>query len=86
MENFNVVEMLSRFRTPAEQNEFCVRWKRGDRHHYWHASAFTEDIKFKDLGLGIIEKSSALCEKKEVLKNLPKRGAHLTTATPIPQL
>lgn len=89
MEGFNVrIEMLSRFRSPAEQKKILRQLERGEldivigTHRLLQA-----DIHFKDLGLLVIDEEQRFgVKQKEALKNLRKEVHILTmTATPIPR-
>lgn len=83
-----VVESISRFRTPREQNEILKRLKEGkiDVIIGTHR-LLQEDVEFKDLGLLIIDEEQRFGVKhKERLKELKKNVDCLTlTATPIPR-
>lgn len=89
MEPFHVrVEMLSRFRTPSEQKKIIEKLAKGEidvvigTHRL-----FQKDIKFKDLGLVVIDEEQRFgVQQKEKLKALRKEVDILTlTATPIPR-
>lgn len=89
MEGFDVrIEMLSRFRSPAEQKKILRALERGEidiiigTHRLLQA-----DIKFKDLGLVIIDEEQRFgVKQKENLKTMRKEVHVLTmTATPIPR-
>ena len=82
------VEMLSRFRTSAEQNRIISRLKEGaiDVVIGTHRLV-SKDIKFKDLGLLVIDEEQKFGVKvKERLKHIRAEVDVLTlTATPIPR-
>jgi transcription-repair coupling factor len=89
MEQFNVrVEMLSRFRTPAEQKKIVEKLGNGEvdviigTHRLLQA-----DIKFKDLGLVIVDEEQRFgVKQKEQFKKMKADVDFLTlTATPIPR-
>lgn len=89
MDEFHVrVEMLSRFKTHKEQKQIVEKLGKGEvdivvgTHRLLQA-----DIKFKDLGLLIIDEEQRFgVKQKEVIKNLRKNVDVLTlTATPIPR-
>jgi transcription-repair coupling factor len=89
MEEFHVrVEMLSRFRTQKEQKIIVEKLQKGEvdviigTHRLLQA-----DIKFKNLGLVIIDEEQRFgVKQKEALKSLRKEVDVLTlTATPIPR-
>ena len=83
-----VVEMLSRFRTPREQAQIIKRLAEGQidiligTHRL-----FSSDVKFKDLGLLIIDEEQRFgVTHKETLKKMRTEMDVLTlTATPIPR-
>ncbi|HQX50174.1 MAG TPA: transcription-repair coupling factor [Planctomycetaceae bacterium] len=83
-----VVEMLSRFRSPAEQNRIIARLKEGavDVVIGTHRLV-SKDIKFKNLGLLVIDEEQKFGVKvKERLKHIRAEVDVLTlTATPIPR-
>jgi len=89
MEQFNVrVEMLSRFRTPAEQKRILRSLEKGELDVIIGTHRLLQgDVKFKDLGLVIIDEEQRFgVKQKEVLKTLRKEVHILTmTATPIPR-
>ena len=82
------VEMLSRFRTPAEQKRVLAGMEKGDvdiligTHR-----VLSKDIKYKDLGLLIIDEEQRFgVAHKEKLKQVKGEVDVLTlTATPIPR-
>lgn len=89
MKDFAVnVEMLSRFRTPAEQKRILTGVEKGDidiligTHR-----VLSKDIKYKDLGLLIIDEEQRFgVAHKEKLKQIKGDVDVLTlTATPIPR-
>ncbi len=89
MKDFAVnVEMLSRFRTPAEQKRILAGVQKGDvdiligTHR-----VLSKDIKYKDLGLLIIDEEQRFgVAHKEKLKQIKGDVDVLTlTATPIPR-
>ncbi len=89
MEPFNIrVDVLSRFKTKAEQKEIVERLKKGEvdvivgTHRLLQA-----DIQFKDLGLVVVDEEQRFgVKQKEVLKALRSSVDILTlTATPIPR-
>lgn len=89
MEGFPVdVELLSRFRTPKQQEETLKRLKRGavDIVVGTHRLV-SKDVKFKDLGLVIIDEEQRFgVAQKEKLKALCSSADVLTlSATPIPR-
>jgi len=83
-----IVEMLSRFRTPARQKEILGRVAKGgvDIVIGTHR-ILSDDVLFKDLGLVIIDEEQRFGVKaKEKLKTLRLTTDVLTlTATPIPR-
>ncbi|MFA4815346.1 MAG: transcription-repair coupling factor [Candidatus Gracilibacteria bacterium] len=89
MEGFDVrIEMLSRFRTPAEQKKILRAMEKGEIDIIIGTHRLLqEDIKFKDLGLVVIDEEQRFgVKQKEMLKNLRKEVHILTmTATPIPR-
>ncbi len=89
MENFDVrIEMLSRFRSPAEQKQILKKLERGEIDIIVGTHRLLQsDIKFKDLGLVIIDEEQRFgVKQKESLKELRKSVDILTlTATPIPR-
>lgn len=89
MDEFHVrVEMLSRFRTAKRQKEIIENLSRGEidiiigTHRL-----FQEDVKFKNLGLLVIDEEQRFgVKQKEAIKELRKEVDILTlTATPIPR-
>ncbi|NMB96397.1 MAG: transcription-repair coupling factor, partial [Clostridiaceae bacterium] len=89
MKNFPVnVEMLSRFRTKAEQGRILQDLKRGQIDVLVGTHRLIQkDIQFKDLGLLIIDEEQRFgVAHKERLKNIRPNVDVLTlTATPIPR-
>lgn len=89
MEAFNVrIEMLSRFRSPAEQKQILRALEKGEIDVIIGTHRLLQgDIQFKDLGLVIIDEEQRFgVKQKEKLKNLRKEVHILTmTATPIPR-
>jgi transcription-repair coupling factor (superfamily II helicase) len=83
-----VVEMLSRFRTPKEQDEILSRLARGkiDIIIGTHR-LLSKDVSFRDLGLVIVDEEQRFgVRHKERLKQLRAEVDVLTlTATPIPR-
>lgn len=89
MDQFNVrVEMLSRFRSASEQKRIVEKLAKGEidiiigTHRL-----FQKDIKFKDLGLVIVDEEQRFgVKQKEVFKKVKADIDFLTlTATPIPR-
>lgn len=89
MKDFPVtVEMLSRFRSPAEQKSIAKRLKTGEVDIIIGTHRILQkDLEFKDLGLLIIDEEQRFgVTHKEKLKNIKKNVDVLTlTATPIPR-
>ena len=89
MENFPVkVEMLSRFRTPAQQKKILKKLKNGEIDIIIGTHRIlSKDLEFKDLGLLIVDEEQRFgVAHKERLKELKKNVDVLTmTATPIPR-
>ncbi len=89
MENFPVkVEMLSRFRTAAQQKKILKKLKTGEIDIVIGTHRLlSKDIEFKDLGLLIIDEEQRFgVGHKERLKEMKKDVDVLTmTATPIPR-
>ena len=82
------VDMLSRFRTPAEQRKTIERLKKGSLDIVVGTHrVLSKDIVFKDLGLLIVDEEQRFgVTHKEKIKNLKKDVDVLTlTATPIPR-
>lgn len=89
MEDFNVrVDVLSRFRTPAQQRETLKKLERGEVDIIIGTHRLLQkDVHFKNLGLVIIDEEQRFgVKQKERLKELRKEVDILTlTATPIPR-
>ena len=89
MEGFPVrVELLSRFRTPKQQEEILRRLKRGEVDLVVGTHRLvSKDVKFRDLGLVVIDEEQRFgVAQKEKLKSLCKNVDVLTlSATPIPR-
>ncbi len=82
------VEMLSRFRTAAQQKETIARLKTGETDIIIGTHRLlSKDLEFKDLGLLIIDEEQRFgVAHKEALKEIRKNVDVLTlTATPIPR-
>lgn len=82
------VDMLSRFRKPAEQRETLKKLKRGETDIVVGTHRIlSKDIEFKKLGLVIVDEEQRFgVAQKEKLKKLVKDVDILTlTATPIPR-
>ena len=89
MRNFAVnVDMISRFRTPKQQEQTLRRLARGDVDIIIGTHKLLgKDIKFRDLGLLIVDEEQRFgVAQKEKLKQLATNVDVLTlTATPIPR-
>ena len=89
MRNFPVkVEMLSRFRTPAQQREILKKLKTGEIDILIGTHRILQkDLVFKDLGLLVVDEEQRFgVAAKERLKELKRNIDVLTmTATPIPR-
>lgn len=89
MEGFPVrIELLSRFRTPKQQEEIIRRLKRGEIDMVVGTHRLvSKDVKFRDLGLVIIDEEQRFgVAQKEKLKALCQNVDILTlSATPIPR-
>ena len=89
MEGFPVrIELLSRFRTPKQQEDILRRLKRGEIDIVAGTHRLvSKDVKFRDLGLVIIDEEQRFgVAQKERLKDLCKNVDVLTlSATPIPR-
>jgi len=89
MEGFPLrIELLSRFRTPKQQEEILRRLKRGEIDMIIGTHRLiSKDVKFRDLGLVIIDEEQRFgVAQKERLKDLCKNVDILTlSATPIPR-
>ena len=88
-ENFPFkVEVLSRFRSPAQQSEILTRLEKGqvDLIIGTHR-LLSKDVKFKDLGLLVVDEEQRFgVEDKESIKKLKTNVDVLTlSATPIPR-
>lgn len=82
------VEVLSRFRTKKEQSETLARLAKGETQIIIGTHRLLqEDVKYKDLGLVIIDEEQKFgVKQKEQLKKLRTNVDILTmTATPIPR-
>lgn len=82
------IEMLSRFRSPAEQKKILRALEKGEIDIIIGTHRLLQsDIRFKDLGLVVIDEEQRFgVKQKEALKNLRKEVHILTmTATPIPR-
>lgn len=88
-ENFPIkIELLSRFRTPAQQSETLKRIKRGETDIVVGTHKLVQKgVDFKDLGLAIIDEEQRFgVKQKEQFKNIAKNVDVLTlSATPIPR-
>ncbi len=89
MDEFNVrIEMLSRFKKPIEQKKIIEKLTKGEVDIVIGTHRLLQpDVKFKDLGLLIIDEEQRFgVKQKEVLKKIRKEVDVLTlTATPIPR-
>lgn len=89
MEGFPIkVELLSRFRTPKEQEEILKKLRRGEIDMVVGTHRLiSKDVKFRDLGLIIIDEEQRFgVAQKERLKSAYKDVDVLTlSATPIPR-
>lgn len=82
------IELLSRFRTPKQQQEIIKKLKNGDVDIVVGTHRLVQnDIEFRDLGLVIIDEEQRFgVAQKEKFKNLCKNVDVLTlSATPIPR-
>lgn len=82
------IEMLSRFRSPAQQEEILRKLRRGEIDMIIGTHRIiSQDVKFRDLGLLIIDEEQRFgVAQKEKLKQLARGVDVLTlTATPIPR-
>ncbi|MBE6604676.1 MAG: transcription-repair coupling factor [Ruminococcaceae bacterium] len=82
------VDMLSRFRTPKEQEKTLLRLARGDLDIIVGTHRLiSKDVRFKDLGLLIVDEEQRFgVAQKEKIKQLCGNVDVLTlTATPIPR-
>lgn len=89
MEGFNLrIDMLSRFRSPAEQREILKKLAKGELDIVIGTHRIIQkDVEFKNLGLVIIDEEQRFgVKQKERLKELRSAVDILTlTATPIPR-
>lgn len=89
MNDFHIrVEMLSRFRSKKEQKDILRHLEKGEIDIIIGTHRLLQnDIKFKDLGLVIIDEEQRFgVKQKETLKHLRKEVDIMTlTATPIPR-
>ncbi len=89
MEGFPVkIELLSRFRTPKQQEEILRQMRRGEVDMVIGTHRLvSKDVQFRDLGLLIIDEEQRFgVAQKERLKELCKNVDVLTlSATPIPR-
>lgn len=89
MEPFDVrVEMLSRFKTLAEQKDILKRLEKGEVDIVIGTHRLLQpDVKFKNLGLIIVDEEQRFgVQQKEKLKEMKVEADVLTlTATPIPR-
>lgn len=82
------IELLSRFRTPAQQDEIIKELKRGNIDMIIGTHRLiSKDVKFRDLGLVIVDEEQRFgVAQKEKLKSMCKNVDILTlSATPIPR-
>ncbi len=82
------VEMLSRFRTPKQQENILRRTKRGEIDILIGThKLLSKNVEFRDLGLLIVDEEQRFgVSQKEKLKEMAKNVDVLTlTATPIPR-
>ncbi|MBR5960507.1 MAG: transcription-repair coupling factor, partial [Clostridia bacterium] len=82
------VDFLSRFRTPAEQKDVLAKLAAGDIDLIVGTHKLLgKDVKFKDLGLLIVDEEQRFgVAHKEVIKNMKRQVDVLTlSATPIPR-
>lgn len=89
MEPFDVrIELLSRFRSPKEQKEIIGRLSKGEVDIVIGTHRLIQpDVKFKDLGLVIVDEEQRFgVKQKEAFKKMKTEVHVLTlTATPIPR-
>lgn len=89
MDDFDIrVEMLSRFKTQKEQHEIVEKLGKGEVDVVIGTHRLLQpDIKFKDLGLVVVDEEQRFgVKQKEKLKELKSEVDFLTlTATPIPR-
>ena len=82
------IDYLSRFRTPKEQKEVLARLAAGDIDFIVGTHRLlAKDVKFKDLGLLIVDEEQRFgVAHKEAIKNMKRKVDVLTlSATPIPR-
>ena len=88
-ENFPfTIQVLSRFKTPAEQREIITALKTGGINIIIGTHRLLgKDVKFKDLGLLVVDEEQRFgVSHKELIKDIKKNVDVLTlTATPIPR-
>lgn len=89
MDGFHVrIELLSRFRTPSEQKEVIKKMEKGEVDIVIGTHRLLQpDVKFKDLGLVIVDEEQRFgVKQKEAFKQMKHEVHMLTlTATPIPR-
>lgn len=89
MDPFDVrIELLSRFRSPKEQKEIIKKLSRGEVDIVIGTHRLLQpDVKFKDLGLVIVDEEQRFgVKQKEAFKKMKTEVHVLTlTATPIPR-
>ena len=82
------IEVLNRFKSPAEQDKILARLRRGEIDFIIGTHRLlSDDVKFKDLGLLVLDEEQRFgVEHKEKIKNMKSDIDCLTmTATPIPR-
>ncbi len=82
------IEVLNRFKSPAEQDKILARLQRGEIDLIVGTHRLlSDDVRFKDLGLLILDEEQRFgVEHKEKIKNMKRDVDCLTmTATPIPR-
>lgn len=82
------IEVLNRFKSPAEQDKILARLSRGEADFIIGTHRLLSgDVKFKDLGLLVLDEEQRFgVEHKEKIKNMKSDIDCLTmTATPIPR-
>ena len=82
------IEVLNRFKSPAEQDKILARLSRGEVDFIIGTHRLLSgDVKFKDLGLLVLDEEQRFgVEHKEKIKNMKSDIDCLTmTATPIPR-
>ena len=81
--------MLSRFRTPKQQEDILRRSRTGERWTCWWAptGCFPKDVKFHDLGLFIVDEEQrfGVAQKERVKELAPNVDVLTLSATPIPR-